>query len=238
MDRAMLKIHRLLTIEEIQKNIVQENSVADLTEGQEAPVAISIKGNYCWKIGEAEKELDSDEEKELEKKKQEGREDEVSEDDSSDDEPKTTDSSTKVEDESNSKEEVSEEDKSDKDDKSDKSDKDDEDKKKDKKDDEEKNLDKILTLKDVNVQVKRGEFLIILGKIGSGKTSLLSALLNDMTFVPESEIEYCGGLEKGLSVKEQKEMRTRLYADNINEGKEAPIQLEGSLSYCEQQAWI
>jgi ABC-type bacteriocin/lantibiotic exporter with double-glycine peptidase domain len=33
MDRAMLKIHRLLTIDEIQKNIVQENPVADLTEG-------------------------------------------------------------------------------------------------------------------------------------------------------------------------------------------------------------
>jgi hypothetical protein len=59
-----------------------------------------------------------------------------------------------------------------------------------------------------------------------------------MTFMPESEIEYVGGLEKGLSVKEQKEMRKRLYADDINKDKEAPIQLEGSLSYCEQQAWI
>lgn len=34
-------------------------------------------------------------------------------------------------------------------------------------------MDVICTLKDIDLQIKRGEFIIIIGKIGAGKTSLL-----------------------------------------------------------------
>ena len=53
-----------------------------------------------------------------------------------------------------------------------------------------------MTLKDINLKVKRGELLIIIGDVGSGKSSLLNAIIGDMIFVPESEIEDFGGLEK------------------------------------------
>ena len=248
LEKAMKKMHKLLTIEEVQKGVVQENSLSEAKHGEEAPVAVSIKGNFCWKIGEAEKELDSDEEREKEEKKRLGLEDEKSDDDSSDEEPSTGDSTKKSEDSAEEGESKKADDKKDAEEKSEgeKSEEkkdaeeksDDEKKDKKKKDDEEKNLEKILTLKDIDVQVRRGEFLIILGKIGSGKTSLLSALLDDMTYVPESEIAMVGGLEKPLSEKEQNEMRKRLYADDLMKDTEAPVQHEGSLSYCEQSSWI
>jgi ABC-type branched-subunit amino acid transport system ATPase component len=41
-----------------------------------------------------------------------------------------------------------------------------------------------MTLKEIDLEVKKGEFVIIIGKIGAGKTSLLQAILNEMTFVP------------------------------------------------------
>jgi len=31
----------------------------------------------------------------------------------------------------------------------------------------------MLSLKDINLEIKRGEFIIIIGKIGAGKSSLL-----------------------------------------------------------------
>ena len=47
-----------------------------------------------------------------------------------------------------------------------------------------KSLNQIMTLKAIDLEVKKGEFVIIIGKIGAGKTSLLQAILNEMTYVP------------------------------------------------------
>jgi len=35
---------------------------------------------------------------------------------------------------------------------------------------------------------------MIIGKIGSGKSSLLQAMLNEMTYVPKSAIDQYGGI--------------------------------------------
>ena len=57
-------------------------------------------------------------------------------------------------------------------------------------------LGKFMTLKDIKLQVNRGELLIVIGDVGSGKSSLLNAIIGDMIYVPESEIEEFGGLDK------------------------------------------
>ena len=51
--------------------------------------------------------------------------------------------------------------------------------------DEEKSrtLNSIITLKDINLLVKRGEFVCIIGNVGSGKSSLLSAMIGDLLYV-------------------------------------------------------
>ena len=36
----------------------------------------------------------------------------------------------------------------------------------------------------------------MIGDVGSGKSSLLNAIIGDMIYVPESEIEEFGGLDK------------------------------------------
>jgi len=41
-------------------------------------------------------------------------------------------------------------------------------------------LDSIVTLKDIDVRVKQGEFVCVIGDVGSGKSSLLNSLIGDM----------------------------------------------------------
>lgn len=38
--------------------------------------------------------------------------------------------------------------------------------------------------------------MCIIGDVGSGKTSLLNAIIGDMIYLPEIEIEAYGGIEK------------------------------------------
>ena len=45
-----------------------------------------------------------------------------------------------------------------------------------------------LNLRDINFTVKKGEFICIIGEVGSGKSSLLNALLNNMIQVSPEEV--------------------------------------------------
>ena len=44
-------------------------------------------------------------------------------------------------------------------------------------------------VENINLNLKRGEFVCIVGDVGCGKSSLLSAINGDMLYIPESEIE-------------------------------------------------
>lgn len=45
-----------------------------------------------------------------------------------------------------------------------------------------------ITLKDIDLQVKKGEFICIIGELGSGKTSLLNAINGDLLYVSKRVI--------------------------------------------------
>ena len=49
-----------------------------------------------------------------------------------------------------------------------------------------------MNLRNLNITIKRGEFVCIIGDVGAGKSSLLSALIGDMLCVPASYIEEAG----------------------------------------------
>ena len=59
--------------------------------------------------------------------------------------------------------------------------------------DVEKPLKDFLNLKNLNLQIKKGEFVCVIGDVGSGKSSLLSAIIGDMIYLPRKEIDVFGG---------------------------------------------
>lgn len=51
-----------------------------------------------------------------------------------------------------------------------------------------------LILKDINFSVSRGSFVIIVGEVGSGKSSVLSAVLSEMIHMPGTQITLNGSV--------------------------------------------
>jgi len=47
-------------------------------------------------------------------------------------------------------------------------------------------------MKNIDLKVKKGEFVVIVGEIGSGKTSLLNTMIGEMIHVPQKEIDFIG----------------------------------------------
>lgn len=89
----------------------------------------------------------------------------------------------------------------------------------------------MLALKDIDLEVKRGEFIIIIGKIGAGKSSLLQAIMNEMTYVPAAALDQYGGKYASLTNEELKQLRKTVYSGNY-EGR-APIKITGKVAYVE-----
>jgi ABC-type lipoprotein export system ATPase subunit len=48
-------------------------------------------------------------------------------------------------------------------------------------------VEKLMALKNVNCSIKKGEFVCIIGDVGSGKSSLLQALIGDMLPLNEND---------------------------------------------------
>lgn len=46
----------------------------------------------------------------------------------------------------------------------------------------------MITLKSIDIKIKRGEFVAIIGEVGSGKSSLISALIGDMIFIDNETV--------------------------------------------------
>ena len=63
-------------------------------------------------------------------------------------------------------------------------------------------------------------------------------MLNEMTFIPDNEIEKAGGIKSELTGDEQNELRKRIYGKGIEFQGGHPIKVAGNITYVEQQAWI
>lgn len=113
-------------------------------------------------------------------------------------------------------------------------------KKKDEKKVEEPELEKplkdFLNLRNLDITIRKGEFVCVIGDVGSGKTSLFSAVIGDMIYLPEKEIEEFGGPDKCANKEGYEKFKKSLLSKECQ--FEAPVQLDGSLSYVEQNAWI
>ncbi|CAI2361540.1 unnamed protein product [Moneuplotes crassus] len=102
---------------------------------------------------------------------------------------------------------------------------------KEKKDNQkEPTLGESVQLKDINLQISKGEFVCIIGEVGSGKSSLLNAILGDMLYLSEETIRK----NKGKILNCQ--LRKILHTEAMKE--ESKVKLGGTISYVQQMPWI
>lgn len=95
-----------------------------------------------------------------------------------------------------------------------------------------KKLDSIMNLKNIDLDIKEGEFVIIVGQVGSGKSSLLNAMFGEMLYVPDEEIKMAGGLHRTMTQAEFEGIKASVLGLKVKEGQE-PIKTKGQVSYVE-----
>ena len=97
-------------------------------------------------------------------------------------------------------------------------------------------LEQIINLNDLDVNIKKGSFTIIVGEIGSGKSSLLSAMFGEMIYLTPDEISMIGDKERPIKQQEMKGLEASLFAKDLSD--KSPIILNGSTGLCEQKVWV
>lgn len=106
-----------------------------------------------------------------------------------------------------------------------------EERKEPKKEEGKKTFDEFMTLKNLDLSIKKGEFVCIVGELGSGKSSLLSAMLGDMLYADKDFYQY----NKDCNVEA---LRDYIVRNSVLQASNAPIKLSGEISYVQQIPWI
>ena len=74
----------------------------------------------------------------------------------------------------------------------------------------------------MDLNIKKGEFICIIGAVGSGKSSLLSAITGDMIACHHNDVD----------------QDNNIINDTKPKHKRSPIVVNQSLSYVQQSPWI
>ena len=99
-----------------------------------------------------------------------------------------------------------------------------------------RSLETILNIKDSDLKVNKGEFVVIIGEVGAGKTSLLSTMIGEMIHVPQKEIDFIGDKTRKMQSDELKGLEHVLLNQDFT-GK-SPVTVTGSTAFVESQHWI
>ena len=86
-------------------------------------------------------------------------------------------------------------------------------------------------MRNIDLTIKKGEFVCVIGDVGSGKSSLLSAIIGDMIYLPRKEIDVFGGEQTLGKRADYETLRKRLLSPEFEFGP--PVKVDGSLSYVE-----
>jgi ABC-type multidrug transport system fused ATPase/permease subunit len=112
-------------------------------------------------------------------------------------------------------------------------------------------VNKSLCLKNLDIQIRQGEFVAIIGEIGAGKSSLIHSIIGDMIYVDEGTKEkfkdqFFASIDDNL----EREILSRRNSEIVNQFNESlqngkqfsyencPIKINGKLSLIEQKPWI
>ena len=100
----------------------------------------------------------------------------------------------------------------------------------------ERTLNDIISLRDLDIKIKKGAFTVVIGETGSGKTSLLNAMIGEMIHLPKQAIAEVGDYSRKICEGELRYLEDSLLHTDLTQ--DSPITVNGTTSYCEQQAWI
>lgn len=87
-------------------------------------------------------------------------------------------------------------------------------------------LESTIALRDINLRIKHGEFVCVIGDVGSGKSSLLNAIIGDLLYLDNEFVE----MNKDLDINEKiVSMAVKSYSNK--KLTSAPIVLAESVAY-------
>jgi len=106
---------------------------------------------------------------------------------------------------------------------------------------QQRKLDAAISLKNINISIKKGQLVFIVGKVASGKSSLLSAIIGDLMPVPQKLVDSYGGpegLQKALTDQEAEAFMSDVADQQHDKDFKPAVVMRGSLSYTHQVPWI
>lgn len=105
---------------------------------------------------------------------------------------------------------------------------------------QERKMEKLICLKDITVKIPKGQFVCIIGKVGSGKSSLLQAILKEMMPLTNKMVDHFKGdkdMQKELNQDECEALYWELL-DHYNKVGDRDVEVNGSIAYTAQVPWI
>ena len=94
-----------------------------------------------------------------------------------------------------------------------------------------------MNIKEIDLKVNKGEFLVIIGEVGSGKSSLINAMVGEMIHVPKEEMDFVGDLTRKMTSEELKALEHSILQHDYT-CEDSPISIAGSSTFVESQHWI
>jgi len=107
-----------------------------------------------------------------------------------------------------------------------------------------------IILKDLNLKIKPGEFVAIIGEVGAGKSSLIHSIIGDMLYINQETKEkfkdhYFSAAENGKEEEANKlnqelisKFNSELDSYKPEAHKNPPIKISGKICLIEQKPWI
>ena len=100
---------------------------------------------------------------------------------------------------------------------------------------EEMTLGGAMALRDINLNIRHGEFVCIIGDVSSGKSSLLSAIIGDLLYL---DSEYVSQNEDLIITDPLVARSVKQYSQKKLSPTDAPILVSEPISYVQQNPWI
>ena len=100
----------------------------------------------------------------------------------------------------------------------------------------ERTMNQIATLQDIDIEIKKGSFTVIIGEMGCGKTSLLNTMIGEMIHLTKEEMQRIGDYSRPIGDMEMRALEDVLLHTDLT-GR-SPITINGTSGFYEQQSWI